>query len=133
MLLAQQSYTKGDASRKKYTSSHDLCVLIAFISKTEDKTTWDGLIGNELPSIVYDENESDGEEEPNSKAMSSSKIKLGLFEKPISYESCALSEGCTSKYPKDCAFFYKLVSSLFPHGKCVVDAFARGFAMREAL
>ena len=66
--------------------------------------------------------------------MSSSKIKLGLFENPISYESCALSGGCTSKCPKDYAFFYKLVSSLCPcHGKCVVDAFTRGFAMREAL
>lgn len=135
--LEYGSYTKGDACRKKYTSSHDLCVLTAFISKTEDKTTWDGLIGNELPSIVYDENESDDEEEPeeepNSEAMSSSKIKLGLFEKPISYESCALSGGCTSKYSKDRAFFYKLVSSLCPHGKCVVDAFTGGFAMREAL
>ena len=93
--LEYGSYTKGDACRKKYTSSHDICVLIAFISKTEDKTTQDGLIGNELPSIVYDEKESDDEEEleeePNSEAMSSSKIKLGLVEKPISYESCALS------------------------------------------
>ena len=37
------------------------------------------------------------------------------------------------KYSKDRAFFYKLVSSLCPHGKCVVDAFTGGFTMREAL
>lgn len=65
--------------------------------------------------------------------MSSSKTKFGLFEKPIAYESCALSGGCTSKYPKDRAFFSMLVSSFCQHGKVVVDAFTGGFAMREAL
>ena len=39
---------------------------MAFISKTKDKTTWDGLIGNEMPSIIYDENESDEEDESDS-------------------------------------------------------------------
>ncbi|KAJ7535617.1 hypothetical protein O6H91_12G040600 [Diphasiastrum complanatum] len=94
---------------------------MAMISKTEEKTIWE------------DDDESEEEKKSPSESMISSKIKFGLFEKPITYESCALSGGCTSKYPKDCTFFSMLVSSFFQHGKLVVDAFTGGFAMREAL
>ncbi|KAJ7556694.1 hypothetical protein O6H91_05G094400 [Diphasiastrum complanatum] len=131
--LEYGSYTRGDACEKRYTSSHDLVVLMAMISKTEDKTIWDALISNEVPSIIYDEDESEEEKESPSESMITSKTKFGLFEKPITYESCALSGGCTSKYRKDHTFFSMLVSSFCQHGKVVVDAFTGGFALREAL
>lgn len=132
--LEYGTYTKGDASKKKFSSCHDLVVLKAMISKTEDKKNWHGLIANEeIPSIIYDECEYESEEEEESTSSTTTKTKRKFFDKPITYESCGLSGGCISKFPKDRAFFSMLVSSFCQPGKVVVDAFTGGFAMREAL
>lgn len=127
-------YTVGNVSKKKYTTSHDLCILMAFISKEEGRSDWrDLIISPTIPSLIYDGGEMHLNEVELPEEGSSRKTTMDFFKKPITFESCNLHGGGISKYHKDPNYYKMLISSFCSPGKVVLDAYSGGYAMREAL
>lgn len=122
---------RGTHTKKKYATSLDSVIVMAFLSKAKGKKDWnDIIISNTILSLLFDAMESTKE---NSIEGLMRNRTLERFKMSFTFENYKMRGGSLSKLEKDPSYFRILVMFFCPSDNCVFYAHTGGYAMRESL